>query len=396
MTSRACIIGGSLGGLFAGHFLKQAGWHISIHERTETPLSGRGAGIATYPELEAMVHACIGKKVSLGITIDKRIVQDKDESIVAEKLYPQVMASWEWLFNLLFEALDANEYVLGSNCISAENLGDGARAYFEDGETIDADIVVFADGIHSEHRTRIDQAAQLQYAGYAAWRGIVEERNLSASALTVLRNHFAFALPHRQQLLTYPVARPNSPQRSVNFVWYRPAPKGGLLKTWLLGTSGAQYEVGIPPQEIREEVINGIRADADRDMPSAFAELVRKTEQPLIQPIYDLTTERMREGRLLIIGDAAFSARPHVGMGVTKAAEDAFLLGKKLTKFDRLDDALMEWEKARHMVGEFIVNRGRALGSYLAGDHAEEPPHINEIMSNSALRIIDIPGYTAV
>ena len=48
------------------------------------------------------------------------------------------------------------------------------------------------------------------------------------------------------------------------------------------------------------------------------------------------------------------------------------------------------------MVGEFIVNRGRALGSYLAGDHAEEPPHINEIMSNSALRIIDIPGYPAV
>ncbi len=86
MVSRACIIGGSLGGLFAGHFLKKAGWHVSIHERTETPLSGRGAGIATYPELEEMVHACTGKKVPLGITIDKRIVQDKDESIVAEKL----------------------------------------------------------------------------------------------------------------------------------------------------------------------------------------------------------------------------------------------------------------------------------------------------------------------
>ena len=396
MTLRACIIGGSLGGLFAGHFLKQAGWHISIHERTKTPLSGRGAGIATYPELEEMVHACIGKKVPLGITIDKRIVQDKDESIVAEKLYPQVMASWEWLFNLLFEALDPNEYVLGSNCISAENSENGARVYFEDGETIDADIAVFADGIHSEHRNLVDRTAQLEYAGYVAWRGIVEEGKLSASALTVLRNNFAFALPHRQQLLTYPIARPGSSHRSVNFVWYRPAPKDGLLKAWLLGKSGIQYDVGIPPQEIREEVTNGIRADADRDMPLAFAELVRKTKQPLIQPIYDLTSRRMREGRLLIIGDAAFSARPHVGMGVTKVAEDALLLGEKLTKVDRLDDALVEWEKARHMVGEFIVNRGRTLGSYLAGDHAEEPPHINEIMSNSALRIPDIPDYPAV
>ena len=77
-------------------------------------------------------------------------------------------------------------------------------------------------------------------------------------------------------------------------------------------------------------------------------------------------------GRLLIIGDAAFSARPHVGMGVTKAAEDALLLGKKLTKVDRLEDALVEWERARHIVGEFIVNRGRVLGSYLAGDHAQD------------------------
>ena len=55
MSLRACIIGGSLGGLFVGHFLRRAGWEISIHERTETPLSGRGAGIVTYPELEAMV-----------------------------------------------------------------------------------------------------------------------------------------------------------------------------------------------------------------------------------------------------------------------------------------------------------------------------------------------------
>ena len=396
MSLRACIIGGSLGGLFVGHFLRRAGWEISIHERTETPLSGRGAGIVTYPELEAMVHTCIGKQVSLGITINNRIVQDKDGSIIAKKFYPQVMASWEWLFNLLFDALQPNEYFLGSNCVGAANSGNGAILYFEDNSKIEADIAIFADGIHSEHRNHVDPQAKLEYAGYVAWRGIVKANELSNDTLKILGDNFAFALPHRQQLLTYPVSRPHSPERSVNYVWYRPAPKEGLLKKWLHGNSGVQYDGGIPPHEIRKSVIDAICDDAKRDMPTAFAELVRKTQQPLIQPIYDLISDRMREDRLLMLGDAAFSARPHVGMGVTKVAEDARLLGEKLNKPEVLEDALAEWEKARRTVGRFIVQRGRALGSYLAGDHAEDPPEITEIMANSALRVTDIPDYPSV
>ena len=226
-----------------------------------------------------------------------------------------------------------------------------------------------------------------------AWRGIVEEKDLSPQAQVILGNHFAFALPHRQQLLTYPVARPNSQDRSVNYVWYRPAPRENVLRDWLLGKSGIQYEEGIPPQEIRDTVIEGIRSDAERDMPKAFSELVNKTEAPLIQPIYDLMASRMRNGRLLMLGDAAFSARPHIGMGVTKAADDARLLGYKLASSEIIEDALKDWELIRHRVGQFMVERGRALGSYLAGDDAEDPPSISDIMSNSALRITDIPNY---
>jgi len=393
MSFRACIIGGSLGGLFVGHFLRRAGWEISIHERTETPLSGRGAGIVTYPELEEMVHTCVGKKVPLGITINNRIVQSKNGSIIAKKLYPQVMASWEWLFNLLFDALKPQEYFLGSNCVGAKNTGNGAVLYFDDNSKIEADIAIFADGIYSEHRNHIDSDAKLEYAGYVAWRGIVKANELSSEALNILGDNFAFALPHRQQLLTYPVSRPYSSERSVNYVWYRPASKKRLLKSWLQGNSGVQYEVGIPPHEIRKAVIDQICEDAQRDMPKAFAELVGKTKQPLIQPIYDLTSASMRNDRLLMLGDAAFSARPHVGMGVTKVAEDARLLGEKLTKPESLEDALAEWEEVRHTVGKFIVQRGRDLGSYWQGDDAEDPPEIDEIMANSALRVTDIPDY---
>ena len=49
-------------------------------------------------------------------------------------------------------------------------------------------------------------------------------------------------------------------------------------------------------------------------------------DEPVLQPIYDLETPRMAFGRVAIIGDAAFVARPHVGAGVSKACDDALAL----------------------------------------------------------------------
>ena len=45
---RVIIIGGSMGGLFAGLFFRKAGWNARIFERVAEPLNARGAGIATH------------------------------------------------------------------------------------------------------------------------------------------------------------------------------------------------------------------------------------------------------------------------------------------------------------------------------------------------------------
>ena len=44
---KAIIIGGSMGGLFAGNLLSRAGWQADIYERVPGPLSDRGTGIVT-------------------------------------------------------------------------------------------------------------------------------------------------------------------------------------------------------------------------------------------------------------------------------------------------------------------------------------------------------------
>src|SRR5438552_3957613 len=84
-----------------------------------------------------------------------------------------------------------------------------------------------------------------------------------------------------------------------------------------------QHEEGISPHAIRPAVIATMRREAEAILCPPFAEVVRITRVPIVQPIYDLESPRLAFGRVALLGDAAFVARPHVGMGAIKAAQDA-------------------------------------------------------------------------
>jgi 2-polyprenyl-6-methoxyphenol hydroxylase-like FAD-dependent oxidoreductase len=68
---------------------------------------------------------------------------------------------------------------------------------------------------------------------------------------------------------------------------------------------------------------------------------------------------------VILIGDAAFVARPHAGMGVTKAALDALTLARALATPDPTP-ASLGWEHRRLRYGRALVERARWLGAYLS------------------------------
>ena len=108
------------------------------------------------------------------------------------------------------------------------------------------------------------------------------------------------------------------------------------------------------------------RNAAQRLLSPAFAEVVTRTQQPFFQPISDLISDRLVFGRTVLLGDAAFVARPHVGMGVTKAASDAMALVDALRETpDDMAAALAGYERIRVEAGSAVVERGRQLGAYM-------------------------------
>jgi len=80
----------------------------------------------------------------------------------------------------------------------------------------------------------------------------------------------------------------------------------------------------------------------------------------------------MAFGRVAIVGDAAFVARPHVAAGVSKAADDAAALTEALLNEPRVDAALKRFEAARLPQNHRIIERARHLGAYLQASRTQE------------------------
>jgi len=112
-------------------------------------------------------------------------------------------------------------------------------------------------------------------------------------------------------------------------------------------------------------IIAELRTAARALLPPQLEEVVRLTVRPFLQPIYDVESSHMAVGRVALVGDAAFLARPHVAAGVTKAAEDAMALATALQSNEAVDLALARFEVARIGINQQIMQRGRDLGTYL-------------------------------
>ncbi|MEJ0079029.1 MAG: FAD binding domain-containing protein [Alphaproteobacteria bacterium] len=368
---RALVIGGSMSGLLAALALRQRGFDVSVYERVAEPLAGRGAGIVAQPELKAVLRTLgLDPDRDLGIEVPWRLMFSRDGRVTHRMAIPQTMTAWDRVFHLLKAAFPDADYHPGKEL---RGIAQDSRvtAHFTDGSAEEGDLLVGADGIRSTVRQQYLPDVIPLYAGYTAWRGLVNEAAFPPALHAELFEHFSFCLPDNEQMLGYPVAGANNDlrggRRRYNFVWYRPASEERELARLLTDETGRTHALSIPPPLIARAVIAEMRTGAARVLAPQFNEMVLLCEQPFLQPIYDLDVPRMAFGRVALVGDAAFVARPHIGAGVAKAADDALVLADALAASE-VESALKTFEAARLPVGAKIIARTRHLGAYVQAD----------------------------
>jgi 2-polyprenyl-6-methoxyphenol hydroxylase-like FAD-dependent oxidoreductase len=98
-------------------------------------------------------------------------------------------------------------------------------------------------------------------------------------------------------------------------------------------------------------------------------------------------------GRIAIMGDAAFVARPHIGMGVTKAAVDAAAISDSIRLHGASSQALAAFSLVRLREGQSAIQRARWLGDYIksADSSSKSIVHRQHLMVNETA--IDLGRY---
>lgn len=375
-----------MSGLFVGLMLRQQGYAVDIYERVESELAGRGAGIVAQPVVARTLRSLGLGIADLGVDMTTRKILDSSGALVCEFECPQTLTAWERLYRVLRDGFPAEHYHRGIGLRGFDQSEGSVIAHFSDGSSAESDVLIGADGIRSTVRQQLLPELVPLYAGYVAWRALLAEAAIAPAIHRELFMFMTFCLPPGEQFLGYPVAgadndlRPG--HRRYNVVWYRPAGEHDELQRLLTDETGVAHPISIPPPLIRRQAIAEMRAAAERLVAPQFRAIARLMDEPVLQPIYDLETPHMAFGRVAIIGDAAFVARPHVAAGVSKAVDDASALTQALSG-DEVVAALQRFEAARLPVGRRIIERARHLGAYLQATRTQEEQARSERHSNA-------------
>lgn len=382
---RAIIVGGSLAGLFTGTLLRSQGWTVDIYERSPHSLSSRGGGIVLQPEIIlAFQQAGVDFEFPFGVVVNERLYLEPDGSIAQRMLMRQTLTSWNLIYEALYRHFPVEHYHPGMPVVDISQDGALVTAVFADGSRESADLLVGADGARSTVRQHLLPDYAPSYAGYVAYRGLVDESELAAldeKTARLLTERFVFYQFPNSHMLQYLVPGEDGSlvpgERRFNWVWYVNH-TADELPTLLTDKTGQRRD-SIPPGMIAPAVEQQMRDYANQMLPPPLQTLVAATQEPFIQPILDLGVPQMAFGRVALVGDAAFVPRPHTAAGVSKGASNAIALADALASHDHdVTAALQNWEEEQLRLGLYLWRKGEALGErsqfmYGKGRHTGTP-----------------------
>ena len=345
---KIAVIGGGIGGLTAALALLKRGLDVDIYEQAPE-LKEVGAGIQISSNGTRVLFA-LGLEDALKrvqVQPSKRQIRHWrtgetwnwfDLGQVTQQRYgtPHVMLHRGDLHGLLADAvrnLQPDAVHLNKRCAALAQSAERAEVTFTDGETVTADYVIGADGIHSKIREFLFGPDKPEFTGCVAWRGLVPMQQLPPHIAPLLGTNWLG--PHGH-VLHYPVRR----GEIMNFISFVER-DDWQIESWV--TQGSKDELANDYRDWHEDVHAIIR---NIETPYKWAMMVRG---PM---------PRWSEGRVTLMGDACHPTLPFLGQGGVMAIEDGYVLAACLQKYlDEPERAFARYEDIRRERTAAVVRK---------------------------------------
>jgi salicylate hydroxylase len=326
------IVGGGIGGLFAANALCAKDVQVSLYE--QAPAIGEvGAGVFLTPNsvrhLQRIGLEPAVEKWGARVGTDSRYFRHDGAPIAPV----QVTDSSGWnatfgmhradLVDMLAEALPAGVLHCGHRCIAFEQDGNIARVSFANGASAQSDLVIGADGIHSELRPYVFDSSEPVFSGSVAYRGLVPHERVPDWPI----DRWQMWLGTGRHFLAFPVRA----GKLINYVGFVPSDKQ-MKESWTAPGD---------PDVLR-------RAFAGWD--PRIHQLLNEVQQTFRWALYDREPLPIwTSKRLTLLGDAAHPMLPHLGQGANQSIEDGMALATILAHADRASapQALLAYERLR-------------------------------------------------
>ena len=306
---RVVIVGGGIGGLFAANALIAQGLQVAVYEQASA-LGEIGAGVFVTPNavrhlervgLGAAVQRC-GARVGAGSSYLRH-----DGTPIAPVQVTDA-AGWNAVFgmhradfvDLLAAALPAGVVHIAHRAVGFEQDSPAARVTFANGATVEADVVVAADGIHSVLQAHVVPPSKPVFHGTISYRGLVPRERLPDWPMD---RWLMWAGPGKH-FLVFPVRH----GAMLNYVGFVPTDEE-MKESW---SAPGDPQVLRRAFEGWDPRIGNVLAQVDKTFRWALYD-----REPL--PTWS-------QGRLTLLGDAAHPMLPHLGQGANQSIEDGMAL----------------------------------------------------------------------
>ncbi len=331
---KVLIVGAGIGGLTAALAARRRGFDVEVYEQAHE-LKEVGAGLQlsangtrVFYELgvgEALkAHSCeaAGKEIRLWNTGETWKLFDLGKVSVERYGYPYLTVYRPDLLEVLVAAIGRDRIHLGAKCVGFTQTADRVQVQFENHFSTMCDVLVGADGVHSQVRQSLFGRDRPQFTGIVVWRGIVPMDKLPKHMARMVGSNWVGPGAH---VVHYPLRA----GKVMNFV-------GALersdwqVESW--SARGTTEELAADFAGWHEDIQALIR-----NIPAPY-KWALMTRPPM---------ERWTAGRVTLLGDACHSMVPFLAQGAVMAIEDAFILGRCLESYADVATALSRYEQAR-------------------------------------------------